>query len=135
MIHIFFPLDGQRTSTLGPHIYVQLVYKAPLYFTLRLKIAAVAYSKLFLFYFLKNERLIKILVWTLQDLRNNNCPQKVEKKNHPQKSLRNTQCFFSLLPWAAQTAKEEKFMFQNVSYRPTVYKTGVIPILLIPQYL
>ena len=33
--------------------------------------------------------------------------------------------FFSLLPWAAQTAQIEEFMFQNVAYRPTVYKTGV----------
>ena len=27
--------------------------------------------------------------------------------------------FFSLLPWAAQTAQTEEFMFQNVAYRPT----------------
>ena len=47
-------------------------------------------------------------------------------KNHPQKLLRKTQIhFFSLLPWAAQMAQREEFMFQNVTYRPTVYKTGV----------
>jgi hypothetical protein len=46
-------------------------------------------------------------------------------KNHPQKLLRKTQIhFFSLLPWAAQTAKTEEFMFQIVAYRPTVYRTG-----------
>ena len=46
--------------------------------------------------------------------------QKVEKTN-----LRNT--YFSsssLLPWAGQTALTEEF--QNVAYRPTVYKTGAI---------
>ena len=32
--------------------------------------------------------------------------------------LRKTQ----ILPWVAQT---EELMFQNVAYRPTVYKTGV----------
>ena len=31
---------------------------------------------------------------------------------------------FSLLPWAAQTAQIEEFIFQNVAYRPTVCKTG-----------
>ena len=45
-------------------------------------------------------------------------------KNHPQKLLRKTQIhFFSLTAWAAQTAQTEEFMFQNVAYRPTVYKT------------
>ena len=48
-------------------------------------------------------------------------------KNHPQKLLRKTQIhFFSLTAWAAQTAQTEEFMFQNVAYRPTVYKTGVL---------
>ena len=32
--------------------------------------------------------------------------------------------FSSLLPWAAQTAQTEEFMYQNVAYRPTVYRTG-----------
>ena len=32
--------------------------------------------------------------------------------------------FFSLLPWAAQMAQTEEFMFQIVAYRPTVYRTG-----------
>ena len=31
---------------------------------------------------------------------------------------------YCALPWAAQTAQTEEFMFQNVAYRPTVYKTG-----------
>ena len=51
---------------------------------------------------------------------------KVEKK-HPQNCLRNTEIdFFSLLLWAAQTAQTEEFMFQNVAYRPAVYRTGNI---------
>jgi hypothetical protein len=28
------------------------------------------------------------------------------------------------MPWAAQMAQTEELMFQNVAYRPTVYKTG-----------
>ena len=31
-------------------------------------------------------------------------------------------------PIAAQTAQTEEFMFQNVVYRPTVYKTGALTI-------
>ena len=46
-------------------------------------------------------------------------------KNHPQKLLRKTQIhFFSLTALTAQTAQTEEFMFQNVAYRPTVYRTG-----------
>ena len=53
-------------------------------------------------------------------------------KKHPEKLLRKTQIhFFSLLPWAAQTAQTEEFMFQNVAYRPTVYKTGTATILIV----
>ena len=33
--------------------------------------------------------------------------------------------FFSLLPWAAQTAQKEEFMFQILVYRPTVNRTGI----------
>ena len=51
-------------------------------------------------------------------------------KNHPQKLLRKTQIhFFSLLPWAAQMAQTEEFMFQIVAYRPTVYRTGGLAII------
>ena len=32
---------------------------------------------------------------------------------------------FFLTAWAAQTTTTEEFMFQNVAYRPTVYKTGI----------
>ena len=45
------------------------------------------------------------------------------------KAKRNSKYFFSLLPWTAQTAQREGFMFQNVAYiwtqLATVYKTGV----------
>ena len=51
-------------------------------------------------------------------------PQKVKKK-HPKKLHRNTQIYlFSLTAWASQTAKTKGFMFQNVAYKPTVYRTG-----------
>ena len=42
-------------------------------------------------------------------------------KNYPQKLLRKTQ-----IHWAAQTAQTEEFMFQNVAYRTTVYRTGAL---------
>ena len=32
--------------------------------------------------------------------------------------------FSSILSWAAQMVQTEEFMFQNVAYIPTVYKTG-----------
>ena len=34
--------------------------------------------------------------------------------------------FFPLLPRAAQMAQKEEFMFENVAYRPTVYRTGIL---------
>ena len=40
------------------------------------------------------------------------------------------QKYFFFIPWAAQTAQTEEFMFQNVAYRPAVYRTGVLPIRL-----
>ena len=46
-------------------------------------------------------------------------------KNHPQKLLRIPQIhFFSLTASTAQMAQTEEFMFQNVAYWPTVYRTG-----------
>ena len=52
------------------------------------------------------------------------CPQKVEKTTLKSCSEKLKSTFFPLLPWAAQTAQTEEFKFQNVAYRPTVYKTG-----------
>ena len=82
-------------------IYVQLVYKYPPSFMLRINIWVVAYfeSKKFLKEILSGHYNIK-----------KNAPQKVEKK-HPQKLLRNTQFFSSLLPWATQMAQTEELMW------------------------
>ena len=42
--------------------------------------------------------------------------------------LRKTQIhFFFLTASSAQMAQTEEFMFQNVAYRPTVYRTGEAP--------
>ena len=50
--------------------------------------------------------------------------QKVEKP--PSKDAqKNSNPFFLLTASSAQTAQTEEFMFQNVAYRPTVYRTGV----------
>ena len=47
-------------------------------------------------------------------------------KNHPQKLVRKTQIhFFPLTASTAQMAQKEEFMFQNVAFRPTVYRTGL----------
>ena len=46
-------------------------------------------------------------------------------KKHPQKLLRIPQIhFFSLTALTARTVQTEEFMFQNVAYGPTVYRTG-----------
>ena len=47
------------------------------------------------------------------------------KKPPSKVAQKNSNPLFSSL--TAQTAQTEEFMFQNVAYRPTVYKTGVIP--------
>ena len=50
--------------------------------------------------------------------------------------LRKTQIhFFFLTAWAAQMAKKEEFMFQNLAYRPTVYRTGVFRNNLISEFV
>ena len=46
------------------------------------------------------------------------------KKPPSKVAQKNSNPLFSLLPRSAQTAETEEFMFQNVAYRPTVYKTG-----------
>ena len=47
-------------------------------------------------------------------------------KNHPKKLLRIPQIhFFSLTASTAQMAQTDEFMFQNVAYWPTVYRTGI----------
>ena len=56
--------------------------------------------------------------------KNNFCPQKVEKTTLKSCSEFLNSTFF-LTALTAQTATTEEFMFQNVAYRPTVYRTGV----------
>ena len=53
------------------------------------------------------------------------CPQKVEKTTLKDCSEKTQIHFFSLTASTAQLAKTEVFMFQNVAYRPTVYRTGI----------
>ena len=61
----------------------------------------------------------------LKYLKKTFCPQKVEKT--PSKvAQKNSNPLFFLTAWAAQTAQTEEFMFQNVAYRPTVYRTGLL---------
>ena len=51
-------------------------------------------------------------------------------KKHPQKLPRKTQIhFFFLTASSAQMAETEEIMFQNVAYRPTVYKTGALTVV------
>ena len=38
--------------------------------------------------------------------------------------------FFSLLPWAAQTAQTEAFMFQNVAYKPAINDHSILTFYL-----
>ena len=76
----------------------------------------------FLFKFI----LCNFLVGTLQCFRkkfNFFCPQKVEKTTLKSCSEKLKSTFF-LTASSAQTAQTENFMFQNVAYRPTVYRTG-----------
>ena len=49
------------------------------------------------------------------------CPQKVEKNTLKSCSEKLKYTFFL----TASTAQIEEFMFQNVAYRPTVYRTGM----------
>ena len=47
------------------------------------------------------------------------------KKISSKEAKKYSNWFFSLLPWPAQMTQTEEFIFQNVAYRPTIYKTGV----------
>ena len=38
----------------------------------------------------------------------------------------NSNPFFFLTAWAAQMAQTEEFMFQNMAYTTTVYRTGAV---------
>ena len=55
-------------------------------------------------------------------------------KNHPQKLLRIPQIhFFSLTALTATTTQTEEFLFQNVAYWLTVYRTGTFIKSLTPM--
>jgi len=47
------------------------------------------------------------------------------KKPPSKVAQKNSNPLLFLTAWAAQTAQTEEFMFQNVAYRKTVYRTGV----------
>ena len=47
------------------------------------------------------------------------------KKSLSKVAQKNSNPLFSLTALTAKTAQTEEFMFQNVAYRPTVYRTGV----------
>ena len=114
--------------------YRQWLFKAPRCITLKIEIWAVAYFFNFFKLFLKKTtKFIKYILCNFS-MRMLKCFLKKFKfflptkswKNHPQKLLRITQIhFFFLTAWAAQTAQTEEFMFRNVVYRPTVYRTGL----------
>ena len=53
------------------------------------------------------------------------CPQKVEKTTLKSCS----EILKKISPIAAQTTQTEEFIFQNVAYRATVYRTGAIASL------
>ena len=52
------------------------------------------------------------------------CPQKL-KKTPLKVTQKNSNPLSFLTASSAQVAQTEEFMFQNVAYRPTVYRTGV----------
>ena len=58
-------------------------------------------------------------------------PQNVEKPTIKICPEKKTNTLFFLTAWAAQTAQTEEFMFQIVAYRPTVYRTGTAPLLIL----
>ena len=59
----------------------------------------------------------------LKNLKKISCPQKVEKTTLKSCSEKLKSTFFPLNASTAQMAQTEEFMFQNVAFRPTVYKT------------
>ena len=48
------------------------------------------------------------------------------KKPPSKVAQKNSNPLFSLTASTAQMAQTEEFIFQNVAYRPTVYRTGVV---------
>ena len=91
-------------------------------FSLSLKLILVQKKfKKILIFFVK-EILCNFLVRTLQCLKKNFDHKKLKKP--PSKVAQKYSNLFS--PRVAQTTQTEEFMLQNVAYRPTVYKTGLL---------
>ena len=82
----------------GPQFYIQLVFKAPLCITL-----PISYQKIF--------------SGSLKKFKNE---KKHPKKLHTQAEIPSFQKFSFYCP----TAQMAEFMFPNVTYRATVYRTG-----------
>ena len=57
------------------------------------------------------------------------------KKTPSKVSQKNSNPLFFLTASSAQTAQTEEFMFQNVAYWPTVYRTGVLCIQVHQKHL
>ena len=119
-----------------PQCYIQWVCIAPLSITFRIKTWVVAYFFNFM-WAKKNSKkntkaffcnfLVLLLKYFLRKFKFF-LPIK-SWKNHPQKLLRKTKIHFLFLTaWAAQTVQTELFMFQNVAYRTTVYRTGTATV-------
>jgi hypothetical protein len=54
------------------------------------------------------------------------CTQKVEKTTLKSCSEKLNPLFFPY--YQPEMAQTEEFMFQNVAYRPTVYRTGIVAV-------
>ena len=53
------------------------------------------------------------------------------KKPPSKVAQKNSNPLFCFTAWAAQTAQKEEFVFQIVAYRPTVYRIGTAPLLIL----
>ena len=96
-----------------PQFYIQLVYKAPLYFTLRIKIWVVAYKESFIEFLEKHNRFFSLADATIF-LESFNSFFVHKKLKKTLSKVAQKYSFFALLPWAAQTTKNLEFMIQNV---------------------
>ena len=102
--------------------------------TIRIKTIQRIQNYFFRIFWKKNHFILcNFLVRTLQYLKKNSkffLPRKSWIK-YTQKLLRKSHThFFPLTAWAAQTVQTEKFMIQNVAYKPTVYRTGIFSLYI-----
>ena len=75
-------------------------------------------------------------MWFPEDLEDSPffCPQKVEKTTLKSCSEKLKSTFFPLTTSTAQMAQTEEFMFKDVAYRPTVYRTGGLSRQIYPTF-